>query len=226
METLGKEILRRLSIDLKTAPERILREYWEIFILNELCGEDWSKSLGFKGGTSLRLAYGSPRFSDDLDFSLIGTLKIQQLFAWAKTISNRYQIEITDQVEKRNTILIEFRICDSALQQPMKMKLEISKRIVKNSKQEYGLRLLSSPASNLQVLLPVAGLESIWNDKIAALCNRKEPRDLFDLWYLSQKLIRPLPDDLPKLPGRRLRLVLGKYLPANYLRLIDELANR
>jgi len=40
-----------------------------MIILKKLYGSDQGKSFVFKGGTALRLAYGSQRFSEDLDFS-------------------------------------------------------------------------------------------------------------------------------------------------------------
>jgi predicted nucleotidyltransferase component of viral defense system len=223
---VNKAILQKLSSELKIAPERILREYWELTLLNELSTESWSASLGFKGGTALRLAYGSPRFSDDLDFSFIGRLNASKVFTWAKEVKKKFNIEITDEVEKRNTILIEFRIRDDLLIQPMKQKIEISKRFNQKETQNYELRLLTSPLTNVQVLFQVSSLEMVWADKISALKERKEPRDLFDLWYVCQKLKRQLPDDLPTISSKTLKLTLNKYLPLNYQQIIQELASR
>ena len=105
---------------MRISPEQVFREYWEMTILKELSEEPWSVSLGFKGGTALRLAYGSPRFSDDIDFTLLQSLKAKILFIWADKISVKYKLEITDSAEKRNTILVEFRIRSAALSQPVK----------------------------------------------------------------------------------------------------------
>lgn len=223
---MNKAILQKLSVELKIAPERFLREFWEITLLNEISNEKWSTSLGFKGGTALRLAYGSPRFSDDLDFSLIGRLNVSKIFAWAKGVIKKFKIELTDEAEKRNTIFVEFRIRDEALAQPIKQKIEISKRIDQKRKQEYELRLLTSTSTNLQVLFPVASLDMLWLDKISALKDRKESRDLFDLWYIAQKLKRQLPNDLPSISGKILKLTLNKYLPLNHQKVIQELARR
>jgi len=81
-----KTQLQIFSSELKIAPERIIREFWELIVLNELSNEEWSSALGFKGGTALRLAYGSPRFSDDLNFSLIAQLKTSKIFSWAPAL--------------------------------------------------------------------------------------------------------------------------------------------
>lgn len=220
---MEKKQLQILSSELKVAPERILREYWELIILNELSDQEWSSALGFKGGTALRLAYGSPRFSDDLDFSLIAPLKTSKVFPWAKSVAKKLKLEVTDTADKRNTILVEFRIRDEALAQPIKQKIEISKRTQHNAKRDFELRLISSPTSNLQALFLVASIDFIWVEKISALKSRKEPRDLFDLWYISQKLKRQLPSDLPKIPQKFLKLTLNKYLPLKYQKIVEEL---
>ena len=60
-----------------------MREFWEAPLLHELSQTSWSSSLVFKGGTALRLAYRSPRFSDDLDFSSLGRVGASEVFHWA-----------------------------------------------------------------------------------------------------------------------------------------------
>lgn len=49
---------------------QVVREYWELIILKGFYESPQGRYLIFKGGTALRLAYGFPRFSEDLDFSL------------------------------------------------------------------------------------------------------------------------------------------------------------
>ena len=50
----------------------IVREYVQHLFLTELYQLPESEKLLFKGGTALRIIFDSPRFSEDLDFSLIG----------------------------------------------------------------------------------------------------------------------------------------------------------
>src|SRR3989339_2190763 len=50
----------------------IIREYFEHVFLAKLYSLPGAEKLLFKGGTALRVVYGSPRFSEDLDFSLFG----------------------------------------------------------------------------------------------------------------------------------------------------------
>lgn len=105
----------------------------------------------------------------------------------------------------------------------MKQKIEISKRVPRDEKELFQLKLLSSPTTNAQVLISVASLELIWKEKLSAMKERSEPRDIFDLWYISQKLKKNIPQDLPKIPSSTLRMTLNRYLPSNYKKIISEL---
>jgi len=76
MDRSSAEFLsRRLGI----AVEQVVREEIEIAILRPLLESRIGNSLVFKGGTALRLAYGSPRFSDDLDFSSLAPIEEKDL---------------------------------------------------------------------------------------------------------------------------------------------------
>ena len=50
----------------------IVREYFQNVFLAKLYTLSEAEKMLFKGGTALRILYGSPRFSEDLDFSLSG----------------------------------------------------------------------------------------------------------------------------------------------------------
>ncbi len=63
-----------LAGDIKTYPENVVREEYEMVFLKALLESKYGKNLVFKGGTALRLVYNSMRFSEDLDFSLIGEI--------------------------------------------------------------------------------------------------------------------------------------------------------
>src|SRR3989338_3198255 len=66
------ETLQKLAAQYQTGVfPNITREYFQHLFLSELYKLDGAENLLFKGGTALRIVYGSPRFSEDLDFSLI-----------------------------------------------------------------------------------------------------------------------------------------------------------
>ncbi|MFQ5798615.1 MAG: nucleotidyl transferase AbiEii/AbiGii toxin family protein [Bacteroidota bacterium] len=219
-------LVQSLSSTLKISPNQLLREYWEVIALKELSTTKWSSKLIFKGGTALRLAYNSPRYSDDLDFSLAGSISSSHVFDWARRFAGRYELRITDQWRKYYTLLIEFLVRDELIALPFRMKLEISTRKPYLKRKDWEVKLLTSPTTNLEVLFQVTTLERIYLEKLAAMKDREEPRDLFDLWYVAQKLKKQLPKGLPKVSERMLRQTLNKYLPIDWRPVINELATR
>jgi predicted nucleotidyltransferase component of viral defense system len=218
---LSLEDLQRLSGELKIDRERIVREYFELLVLNELSNRPWSKSLVFKGGTALRLAYGSPRFSDGLDFSLVDTVRKDKLFTFATETSNKYDFKLRDTWEKRHTVLVEFQIHQTYLPQAFRLKIEISKR--KTRTLQFELKLLKSPVAPFEVLLNVQTLESMLDAKFQSLSQRSEPRDLFDIWYISKKIDKPVPRIEQKVDTKRVRQTLNKYLPEQWKFMLDEI---
>ena len=61
--------IKDLSIIFQMDEYSIFREYLQLVFLSYLYQEKEASKIIFKGGTALRLLFGSPRFSEDLDFS-------------------------------------------------------------------------------------------------------------------------------------------------------------
>jgi predicted nucleotidyltransferase component of viral defense system len=221
----------RISRDLGINAEMVVREYWELLVLRGLSESGIGNRLLFKGGNALRLAYGSPRFSDDLDFSQLKDIRADEFRPVIGRIVHGWpECEVTDwgkgDIPPRGVPFshAEIRVRDPALDRSFRIVIEVSRRALASPDRE--LRLLTSPCSPVSVLANVAGLESVWSDKLAAMKSRGSPRDSFDLWFLSQKLGRPLPAELPRIDARILRRDLRKYLPVGYYPAIEEIARR
>jgi len=217
-QSIAEQKARELKID-KT---QVVREYWELILLKGLYGSPFGRYLIFKGGTALRLTYGSPRFSEDLDFSLAKDALRGKFSSFIeKMIIPFPEMSLTDLEEKHHTYLAEIKVTQNYLPFPFRIKIEISKREIKGY--QWELKLLSSPATVIQVMAQVATLEQIYNDKLACLKGRAKPRDLFDLWYISEKLKIPY---TPKKISSKKELVrdLRKYLPSDFWPAIEGLA--
>lgn len=200
----------------------IVREYWEIVLLKNLLESPYGKDLVFKGGTALRLVYGSPRYSEDLDFSLIkDSLKGKFCPLFKKIISPFPELSLTDCAEKYFTYLAEIKVIIGYLTLPFRVKIEISKRVQKNYKWE--LKLISASVVNLQVLAQVAILNQLHKDKRACLREREKPKDIFDLWYLCEQLKIPYNAQSMDISKSILRRDLRKLLPKNYWQVIESL---
>ena len=216
-QSIAEQKARELKID-KT---QVVREYWELIVLKGIYDSPFGRYLIFKGGTALRLAYSSPRFSEDLDFSLTkDVLKGKFSSFIEKMITPFPEMALTDLEEKYYTYLAEIKVTQGHLPFPFRIKIEISKRETRDH--QWELKLLSSPATVIQAMAQVATLEQIYNDKLACLKGRAKPRDLFDLWYISEKLKIPY---TPKKISSKKEFVrdLRKYLPSDFWSAIEGL---
>ncbi len=219
---MERELAENQAKNLKIDVTRVVREFWEIVILKGLFESPYGKSLIFKGGTALRLVYGSPRFSEDLDFSLTeDNLKGKFKPLVKKIISPYPELEITDLEEKYYTYLGEIKITQDYLPLPFRIKIEISKRRERGYKSD--LALISSPVSTVQCLGRVATLKQLYKDKLTCIKERAKPKDIFDLWYICQKLKKTYEPETITISKKELTRDLRKYLPKDFWPVIDKL---
>jgi len=209
--------LTQTAREMGISPDVLIREQWELLLLQELAESKIGNELVFKGGTLLRLAYNSPRFSVDLDFDLKNSITEKEFFQAIEIIAKKYSaLKVADLTKKYFTYFALIKITDASLSVNFSIKIEISSR-PKDQKNYYENRLLTSPISNIQVLFPVMKLAEIEKDKLRAVKERRQARDLFDLWYISQIERKPwvcppndyvfkeLKDDLNKLLPKKIR---------------------
>jgi len=221
---MDQNLAEGLAARLKIAVEQVAREEFELSLLKSLFESGIGKALVFKGGTALRLAFGSPRFSDDLDFSASSAIP-EAAFRTAAGAALKSVPEATlvEALAKRFTLFALYRFNVPYIARPFSIKIEVSTR--EESRRRAGaseLRLLSSEVTNLTVLARVATLEQALKDKQAAFAARRQPRDLYDLWFISQKLGLSFQADLAASDPRIVRRELRKYLPKTHWSVIDQ----
>lgn len=223
---MNKDSAEFLSRKLGIAAEQVVREEFELSALKTLCESRIGDALVFKGGTALRLAYGSPRFSDDLDFSAIGPIGEEDFRkACRAAVRNIPEVVLVEALAKHFTLFALLRFRVAYIGRPFSMKIEVSVRDeVWEHGRDHELKLLSSEVTNETVLARVATLERMERDKREALESRRQPRDLYDLWFIWQKLGRDLKPNLKGIPPAVLRRELRKYLPRGHWRTVDEWA--
>jgi len=153
-------------------------------VLDHLKSHRLLEPLVFGGGTMLRLCHELNRYSVDLDFWFIKQLKYTQYFEKMKTVLTvRYQV--TDSWQKHFSLLFELR----SKRYPRRLKIEIRKGLKDWDFQES---IAFSPHASKQVLLRTHTLCQTMKNKVAALLDRKEIRDAFDMEFLLRKGV-PLP---------------------------------
>lgn len=203
-----------LSRKVKISPVEIIREYLEMLILQEISQSALGKKLIFKGGTALRLCYGSPRFSQDLDFNRKQRFKLaefKELLEYLAKIEPR--LSVKDCYQKRFTIFGLLGVKDKAVRQGFSIKIEISLKEYYLTSQDYLLKACRSETSQFTPLVYVYTLERILKEKLMALKTRSEPRDYFDAWLIGEKLGRPVKISRPKIHPSRFKGEISQLLP-------------
>lgn len=146
--------------------------------------------LYFGGGTMLRLCHNLNRYSTDLDFWLDTSADSKSIYkSIYSSLSKNYKL--TDSMNKRNTLLFEFK---SSLVN-RSLKIEIRKEQT-NFDWEY--KIAFSKFTTKQVMVKALTLSQMMQNKFEALLSRKIIRDAFDIEFLLMRGIE-LPDDKEKL---------------------------
>ncbi len=173
-----------------------LREYLQAFVLRSLYESEAFRPLAFVGGTALRFLHGLARFSEDLDFSLVGPdgyagkewmAKVKRDltlagFAAEVTWNDRKSVHVG--WVRVAGILHEAGLAGTPGQK-LAIKIEIDTRPPAGANCER--RIVTR---QLTFLLQYHDLPSLLAGKLHAVLSRRytKGRDWYDLvWYLSQR---------------------------------------
>lgn len=170
-------------------------------------------NLVFQGGTSLSLSWGSPRFSEDLDFLLSKGSPIDNLKDSMGKIQNKIQrtfsamdsgftVTIKDKSRNNGMLVFDVIVSNENFIGNSRVKTEfwtVNKDYLKKYESEYKTPQLNTNTNIIgkmtnQFPIPSSTLESVLADKVVALAyrGRVKWRDVFDVWWISQKLDRGL----------------------------------
>ena len=171
--------------------------------------------IAFQGGTSLHLAHGSARFSEDLDFMVRGGLslaglssKVLEKLHLPASIPADLKLSVTAGKDEKNPHSFYVVLSGPDVLGSAKVKVELwqAGEIALKSLQ---VRVSTVASATGQAFVPTLTLEEIFADKVYALGARSriKPRDVFDLWWLEEKL----PGAGSALPPEALRTRLQIY---------------
>lgn len=190
---ITKEALSALARKYQTSEfPNIVREYFQHLFLSELYKLPSADRMLFKGGTALRIIYGSPRFSEDLDFSLFGVAErsikefTENLFidVLAKIGQAGARVELK---EANSTSGGYFGVATFKMGEypPVGVEINVSSRNGRGAAPEAD-SIASDFVSTYTILhLPK---EKITEEKIfSALFQRKKERDFYDLYFMLRK---------------------------------------
>ena len=170
----------------------VLREYLQLLFLRYFYEE---KNLDFKaffkGGTSIRFLYNSFRFSEDLDFTIIG--KAEKIGSWLWTFLPRLEKEAGLTVTIKDEKNFEeagwgYRLVfqGELAKQPLGIRLDFSMREKPLEPEVSFVSVFDYPVSPLPLVNHLSR-EEILAEKVRAIVVRGKPRDLFDLWFLLKQ---------------------------------------
>lgn len=193
----------------KDDPYEALREILQEIVLYALSDSGFFNHAVFYGGTALRILYGLPRFSEDLDFSLIKPDRSFDLAKYEKAVLKQLKIygfeaDVETKIKENSTIqsafikgntvkhLIAISTPDNVVKtfhtgQLIKIKFEVDTQPPINFEDEQKLHLHPTPFM-IRTMKP----SSLFAGKMhAILCrgwqSRPKGRDWYDMvWYIQK----------------------------------------
>ncbi len=147
----------------------------------------------FKGGTCLRMGYKLNRYSEDLDFNFNGKpdngIKILENTA---TRLNDFGVECELKKDRASLSGFSYKL---RYKGPLYNGKDVSKGTIKidvscrKEKVETNTRVISPVYDDCpSFVLTCLTLDHILAEKIRALVIRGKPRDLYDVWFLSETI--------------------------------------
>lgn len=156
------------------SPEQELHIHLMKHIAQEVTG-DTHNNFVLKGGTALLLAYGLPRFSEDLDFD-----------------GRQWHVDPTDKIERgasRAGIQVHEVKRTFATEIKRKHKVGYAGRGSKDLKVEFSYRqaeVIDDAEVTTVDGIKVYTIEKIAQQKVKVLGERTKPRDIFDVSFITQ----------------------------------------
>ena len=190
---IAQETIQKLATQQQTSEfPNVVREYFQHLFLSQLYRIEGAENILFKGGTALKIVYNSPRFSEDLDFSILNIEQYRQK-NFIEDIFTKVLVEI-----ERIGIKVElgpkpgptkegyygdatFKIYDYP---SVVVSINVSSRNGQDVKGE-----VNSIANDFVPTYNVFHLpqEKLVEEKIDALLDRKKTRDFYDLYFIMRK---------------------------------------
>jgi len=147
-------------------------------------------AIVFKGGTSLRKVHDLNRFSEDLDFNIVGKNAEDILNSGVRGLEKTgIDSEIAHFDDRKDVYLAKIRY-----RGPLYEGTKLSEGTLKVDMSKYRLHkepswetILGTYPDTGTYSVKVMDLEEILAEKFRSLVQRSAPRDLYDIWYIMKK---------------------------------------
>jgi predicted nucleotidyltransferase component of viral defense system len=160
--------------------EYIEKDYFQDVLLYHLYKK--SNNFIFKGGTCLYKLYNLPRFSEDLDFSILTQKNIKETI---ESVARELKAKIESKKTK-TSFLFKLRFSGILTQfNIVRIDVSLFNIVFGFEVKNYVSPYIDIPPFSLRVLK----LEEILAEKIHALIKRNNARDLYDLFFLLRFVV-------------------------------------
>ena len=225
---LTKEQLFLIQNKFQTRKANVLREYVQHLFLSSLYRVNGSEKIFFKGGTAYRIAYRSPRFSEDLDFSA-GKITIKEIEKiMMSVLEDMSQGGLVCEIEESKKTTGGYLAELLATFQEEKVPIHIQISLRQKGEKEYDIFEIMNEyiPTYSALLLPK---NAMINEKIQAALTRSKPRDFYDIYFLLRNgsLTSVQKDQLAQvrnvLTKKKIKFAdeLAHFLPRNMKRVAD-----
>ena len=187
---MSLDAIKTLANKLQTTELNVRREYIQHVFLSYFYQQPQTSKVFFKGGTALRLIFGSPRFSEDLDFSTslnnLNDLESILLDSLQEIQREGIKVEVIESKETTGGYLAHLQFLLN--QERILIELNVSGR-EKSLKGE-----VTTIASDFLMPYTIVNLstEQLIGEKVQALLDRQKPRDFFDIYFVLRKNLLPV----------------------------------
>jgi len=180
---ISQQSIEKFTKKYQTVKENIVREYCQHLFLSCFYRLSGSERVLFKGGTALRIIYGSPRFSEDLDFSGFGIKanEIEDLFANVLSEIEKTNIGVDIREAKITTGGYLGKAVFTLFDFEIEIKIDVSLRDGRKIKGTS--TLIKSEIFSSYTILQMPQ-EMMIQGKIQALFARSKARDFFDFYFI------------------------------------------
>ncbi len=162
------------------------KDYFQNILLFILY-QHYGKSLVFKGGTALSKCYGSPRFSEDLDFTCLDEFNpetiekgLERFRLEFEMMSRRHRVGMKIILRIKGPLYtgVRYSLCKLVIDVSFR-EIVILPPVVKT----IGRFMEEIPEFDVFVMQE----KEILAEKVRAILTRAKARDIYDLWFLLKR---------------------------------------
>ena len=188
MVDVDKQDIHNVGKMLGLLPWQSEKDYIQHLFLKELY-QLIATDLVFKGGTALQKVYGLPRFSRDLDFNAVKTAEFGVIITKIAKIFRTYGFLVDIKKEKHKFAENYLILFDSPeFKNSLSVQISLREKTLTKPHTEIVTPMYREiPPYSVYVMT----LDEILAEKVRAILTRGFPRDVYDLWFLLKKGVKP-----------------------------------